>query len=158
MNGYCNRCGKCCEAIRLVDFSPEYLHNGAQNIRLKAENGEKLEDWERDYLFLDEHWHPITEDEAFLRNPMLRMQKEYGLVNRKDLSYYSCDMYDAKSHLCMAHDKRPTVCSGYPYYGREAPSEYFTWYSPTCGYIADSTPGERQLMIELALEMETMRH
>ncbi|WP_161624347.1 YkgJ family cysteine cluster protein [Alicyclobacillus acidoterrestris] len=133
-------CGKCCEAIR-VNVSPEEKeHNKYVN--------------SRDWSFIGEHWRNISEDEAFHINPLLRLQKEVGLIDH-DVWYYACDMYDKSTHKCMAHDDRPPVCSEYPYYGRIKPTETMTWYSATCGYINDETvsPGERQLMIALAEEI-----
>jgi Fe-S-cluster containining protein len=144
MHGYCNMCGKCCEAIRLM-IPPEQFAEYGPN----AEEGSN-------YRFVYEHWRNISEDEAFRRNPLLRMQKEAGLVNG-EVWYYECDMYDPVTHKCKAHDTRPHVCRGYPFYGDDPVArEYFTWYSPTCDYIHDhNLPGERQLMIELALEMKS---
>lgn len=32
--------------------------------------------------------------------------------------HYTCDRFDPDSRLCTAHEDRPPVCSGFPWYGR----------------------------------------
>lgn len=140
MHGYCNMCGKCCEAIRL-NMSPDEMSYGNS----------------KDLFFVRRHWHPIAEPDAFAINPVLRLQAEAAIVPSPRY-YYTCDMYDKATKRCMAHDERPDVCSRYPWYDNDegAPdSEFMSWYSPTCDYInAKDSVYERGLLIELALELE----
>lgn len=145
MQGYCNGCGKCCEAIRLGVSSAELKEIADKE---RAEGHETS-----DRIFIMEHWHEIPESEAFGINPFLQMQRDSEIVDG-DRFYYTCDMYNTETKRCMAHESRPNICRGYPNYGKEYGTEYFSWYSPTCSYIDGAFPGERQLLIELVLEME----
>lgn len=52
---------------------------------------------------------------------------------------YSCAQYDEVTRDCMAHENRPAVCSGYPWYGKENKIEkYSTHLSHNmCSFQAD---------------------
>lgn len=32
---------------------------------------------------------------------------------------YDCDFFDSETRLCLAHDERPPICRGYPWYDEE---------------------------------------
>lgn len=53
-----------------------------------------------DAAFIAEHWHEIE------RLP-------------SGSARYRCDFFDAELRECTAHDKRPQVCSGFPWYGEQ---------------------------------------
>lgn len=62
--------------------------------------------------------------------------------------YYRCDAFDPETRLCTAHDDRPPICSGYPWYGRTR--EVLTvldvvriWRFPSCEFYADLPPEVR---------------
>lgn len=143
VNGYCNMCGKCCEAITLWT-SPEGLTKY------------KTHDESSDRGWAAKHFHPITREEAFKRNPFHRMVEDSGhpsFVEGK-LHYYDCDAFDRQTRRCTQHEKRPRTCSAYPY-GDQRDSQWIP-YSPTCDYIHDMPPASKQLMVELALELEAV--
>jgi Fe-S-cluster containining protein len=110
----CNKCGDCCERIT-VGWEPERLLNfvgvsdprdDAAWERWKAVDPEHYTDEARDgYVrtwlnanFLFEHWHIVARSEA--------------------KTTFSCDAFDAEARLCTAHDGRPPICSGFPWYGK----------------------------------------
>jgi Fe-S-cluster containining protein len=112
----CNRCGDCCERITFTDSwtSLQEWADWARNWRewawynlLDGEDG-GMEQGELDRVanaeFLLAHWRPAAEDAAL---PMPR---------------FTCDAFDPTTRLCTAHESRPPICSGYPWYGR-APRE-----------------------------------
>lgn len=95
----CSMCGKCCEAIRLPmpyeSFEYPSIYKGAP--------------------FMHENFVPMTSSEAFDINPnLIRFTLEGELM---ESYYYSCKMYDKETKKCNAHDTRPEVCSGFPWYG-----------------------------------------
>jgi len=53
----------------------------------------------------------------------------------------ACDMYDRDSRLCTAHDSRPPVCSGYPWYGHDPDSGVSLPLQ--CSYLADLPRDQR---------------
>lgn len=49
--------------------------------------------------------------------------------------FYRCDWYDPDTRECRAHDQRPPICSGFPWYGdRPDPLKAMP---PECGYLVD---------------------
>lgn len=142
MNGYCNMCGKCCEAITL-NIAPEELANHRK--RNPKEDGT-----EGDYAFASIHFHPISNEEAFKRNSVHRLHVESGMFN--GIHFYECDMYDQETHKCTAHESRPNVCRNYPYYGRDL--SYGEWfYDPDCPYIDDAPPTTKQRWMAIKEEL-----
>lgn len=47
----------------------------------------------------------------------------------------SCDRFDRVTRLCAAHDDRPPICSGYPWYGQ--PPKELRELDPQCSFVAD---------------------
>ena len=56
---------------------------------------------------------------------------------------WTCDRFDPLTNLCMAHDERPPVCSGFPWYGKTPAAEHAKGMSVNCSYWAD-IPEENQ--------------
>lgn len=46
-----------------------------------------------------------------------------------------CDRFDRSTRLCTAHDDRPPICSGYPWYGKEPNA--LRLLDPQCSFVAD---------------------
>jgi Fe-S-cluster containining protein len=73
--------------------------------------------------FAREHWQVIGER-----------------VNRNDDSgrteyLIECDQFDKATRLCTAHDSRPPICSGYPWYSADPNVNLVL--DPTCSFQAD---------------------
>lgn len=81
-----------------------------------------------DYTFAAEHWRPLTREQALELNPF------YTLRLPADAHLYSCDQL-GPDNLCRAHDRRPSVCRGYPWYD-QAPRA-MPLADPECGYEVD---------------------
>lgn len=84
----CSRCGDCCD--------PVWYPLGAADIRQSASTAAGGPS-AADLAFAAAHWRPTGE-------------------RRDDLHGYACDHFDAVSRLCTAHDERPPICRGYPWY------------------------------------------
>jgi Fe-S-cluster containining protein len=69
--------------------------------------------------FLAEHWHPTG-------------------ARREDLHGYTCDRFDPRTRLCTAHDERPPICRGYPWYDA-APGRRLVVLPARCAFRADVT-------------------
>lgn len=149
MQGYCNMCGKCCEAITLWVPPEELLTHDPQYPNEKDESTDR--GWARI------HFHPITQEEAFRRNPFHRMVVESGRESYQNVYFYECDAYDKQTKRCTQHDKRPLTCWSYPHYGYKHLDGDWMPYSPTCDYIHDMPSAMKQEMVEIALELEAMR-
>jgi Fe-S-cluster containining protein len=52
---------------------------------------------------------------------------------------YWCDRFDPVSRLCTAHDERPPICRGYPWYG-EDPARRLVVLPVRCAFRAEQ-PG-----------------
>jgi len=134
LKGFCNMCGKCCEAIH-ISLSPEKVEEMAKS-PLHANN--KLSD----PVFIHENWEPISREEAFSINPHFQFntdrykEKHEGQDPYENMFFYTCKQFDKETRLCKVHDNLPHVCKGYPWYGgRPHIDELF--YDPNCGYKID---------------------
>lgn len=81
-----------------------------------------------DYQFAAAHWQPLTRAEGMRRNPIYTAHLDRGA------HLYSCDMLGADG-LCQAHETRPLVCRGYPWYGQ--PPRDMVLADPDCDYYED---------------------
>jgi Fe-S-cluster containining protein len=74
-----------------------------------------------DLPFITEHWRATGEQ-------------------RNGMHAYECDFFDAESRLCTAHDLRPPICRGYPWYSHE-PGSRLVVLPLQCAFRADYPPG-----------------
>jgi len=81
-----------------------------------------------DSIFAAEHWRPLTRAEAMHRNPY------YTARLPESAHLYTCDQLGADGR-CQAHETRPLVCRGYPWY-EQAPRD-MQLADPHCGYFLD---------------------
>jgi Fe-S-cluster containining protein len=87
----CNKCGDCCENIWIdIDFIEKIKTTGLDRKDLTPSKSNWI-----DFYFIKANW----------------------ISNGDDT--YSCNMFNKETRLCEAHDERPPVCVGYPWYGRE---------------------------------------
>jgi Fe-S-cluster containining protein len=126
-NNLCKKCGKCCSAI--------WLRTSKEEIDLMVDDEQAK--------LLSKILIPISEDEAIRVNGLL--------VNFADGSFntfgtrgyfYKCSEFDEDNKICKSHDKRPLMCSDFPYYPsiskmigdvcKVAPN--FVFYDQNCGY------------------------
>lgn len=99
----CNMCGKCCEVIALP-IPPEHL-DPASGMRYV------------DSKFMFENFVPVDAETARSINPHIIIESE-ELLNGTEQYFYTCKQYDKENKLCMAHEQRPHVCSGFPWYNK----------------------------------------
>ena len=115
----CSRCGDCCENIHVGYGTEEVLD------RLAA-YWEALRDKSDDGRFILTHWNIIRVDVA---------------ADGREDPVFACDKFDPVERLCTAHEERPQVCRGFPWYdhGVADPGEDLPWrhVSKRCSYLAD---------------------
>lgn len=92
----CNKCGDCCDVIRLKQTKQELRERKF-----------------RDYEFLMKNWKRISKSVANSINPSL---VKLELVSEKKSFYYSCEKFNSTTRTCEAHEERPSVCRGFPWY------------------------------------------
>lgn len=122
----CSRCGDCCDPV-IITFDPQVYAAEA----LARLEGKQTDDWARHQIeFLRDHWRSQstfeeTDDDG---KPVT--------VHRVE-----CDQFDKVARTCGAHDTRPQVCSGFPWYGREPDDDLCepsrASLSPRCSFNAD---------------------
>ncbi len=115
----CNMCGACCRVLTL-EQSPEDIAAMATLTRVLGIPS--------DHQFAAQHWRPLTRAEAMQRNAY------YTGRLPADAFLYTCDRLGDDGR-CTAHDERPLVCRGYPWYDR-AVSE-MELADAQCGYFFD---------------------
>lgn len=105
----CNRCGVCCEALYL-DYSP----------------ARKL--WQINQS--DRHFEGMTHMESVRDAQMVAdMLEPTGEVSHEGRHIYRCTYFkrdDAGLGVCTVYDKRPRMCSRFPY-GKPATFKGCTW-------------------------------
>jgi Fe-S-cluster containining protein len=109
----CARCGDCCERIWLSVL----LERLREWLEEDSDHG-------RNARFILEHWHVQGSDED-------------------GDAFYTCDAFDAVHRLCTAHETRPPVCSGYPWYGKGPRPDVITRKDSRCSYLLDVPPAVR---------------
>lgn len=117
--GECNLCGACCRVL-MLEQSPDEVQALAAVTKVLGIPS--------DHQFAAEHWHPLTRDEAVARNPF------YVSRLAADVHLYWCDQL-GDDNRCRAHDTRPMVCRGYPWY--DQPPREMPLADPECGYKVD---------------------
>ncbi len=118
----CARCGDCCDPVVLDPAVWDRIQTGDSADRASVD-------------FAREHWTVVGEIEDGDGDRMLQIK---------------CDQFDPGTRLCGAHDERPPVCGGFPWYGR-SPSIEGKVMSWRCSYWADvptdqRPPGTRPLL------------
>ena len=124
----CARCGDCCDPV-IVAFDPQEM---AADLLSRSEveshnriNGE----------FMRDHW---------------TVESTYEAADSVTVRRVRCDVFDPVRRLCGAHESRPPVCWGFPWYHRppgdpdREPAA--ASLSPRCSFNAD-VPGRRMLPI-----------
>lgn len=81
-----------------------------------------------DHAFARVHWRALSRAEAIERNPF------YVARLPETKHFYTCDML-ADDGSCSAHETRPLVCRGYPWY--DEPPTDMPLADPECGYEAE---------------------
>jgi Fe-S-cluster containining protein len=118
----CSRCGDCCDPV-IVTFDPqERAAERLANLSFVAPAWA----WHQ-FEFLRDHWRTVDTYESTERGRPVTVHR------------VECDQFDRATRTCGAHDDRPQVCSGFPWYGREpdVDSAIAGSLSPRCSYNAD---------------------
>lgn len=138
----CSRCGNCCERI-YTGWNLEYLGKRAAAWEKGPDPTKSLVEFE-EWLRKDEGWGTESLE------TMLRVRKEavenYAFVKTHWVSRnstppedghenWNCTMFDTETRMCNAHEDRPPVCSGYPWYGHKPKRD--ADLSPQCSFNAD---------------------
>lgn len=106
----CARCGDCCENIQ-TSWDLEHLRKTAEKEGDDSPNA-------ANYRFVRDNWV----DQGIDPNGA-------GGVT------WTCLKFDSVGRTCTAHEDRPPVCSGYPWYGKEPFKG--AWLPAACSFQAD---------------------
>ena len=91
MAATCSACGDCCDPV-WFSLGPADLRQGAVTARTEPHAS--------NLAFAARHWQAT------------------GAVDRDGRHAYTCAAFDPQTRLCTAHEDRPPVCRGYPWYDR----------------------------------------
>jgi Fe-S-cluster containining protein len=111
----CSRCGDCCEQIWLT-------REWVESVEHRLATSDEPPPAGSNVAFIAEHWNEIERDDTDVR--------------------YRCDQFDQTRRVCMAHDQRPPVCSGFPWYGDQPGSN--DRVHPRCTFWLDVPPDQRR--------------
>lgn len=127
----CGGCGACCDPVWLAMDPLEVarcLALDAAGRRFSTREGEV------NVRFIAEHMTPLV--------PQPESYYDGEPAATSGHTAWRCDKYDPVSRLCTAHDDRPPICRGYPWYGDE-PRGNATAVLPGCSHLWDLKPGDR---------------
>jgi Fe-S-cluster containining protein len=86
----CSCCGDCCDPV-WFPLGPADLRQGAVTATAEPHAS--------NLRFAATHWRPT------------------GARDDAGRFAYACSAFDPATRLCTAHDTRPPICRGYPWYG-----------------------------------------
>ena len=108
----CTKCGDCCENIWSVH--PDRLKASLSVIPPLTPN-KVLADNQATAIFVLKYWKVLEE--------------------RGESAKYECTFFDKETRLCTAHESRPPVCSGFPWYNSKP--RLSVGISPRCSFNGD---------------------
>ena len=115
----CARCGDCCENIPL-NVTKKWAWQYTAALPWPGWDPDLAQRFYDNATFIRTHWHKVGGGGTGTR--------------------FSCDQFDAKTRLCLAHAARPPLCRDYPWYS-EPPKANLG--SPRCSFWADVPEEER---------------
>ena len=155
----CAKCGACCQNLTVaadptggfdrwttralegvpdprVDWKHWLTHGWTDDQRELAERRYDPDGGLRaDADFITEHWHEIDGHPG----------------------NYRCDRFDPETLLCTAHDERPPVCRGFPWYGDGPSVERAANLDPACSFLLDVKPTDRPEGARPLIPVEVIR-
>lgn len=132
---HCKNCSKCCELIMINGTPIEKVY------KLVKEKG--LDPIYQEMLI------PLTREQALHINERAVYEREASKINEDNpVSFYTCSKLE--NGRCSIYDKRPKMCSGYPYtwskwadHATLSKQQYIAKeprYSETCTYLPGIIP------------------
>lgn len=130
MTDLCNGCGGCCDPVPLA-FTPDLVRRIPLRRWLEAGFTER----DRDWILNDLTRLPRREGRE-RAGYMTQGGITYGSVHGEFVAavthFYSCRWYDPDARRCTNYENRPSMCSGYPWYGN--PPDPLMALPPECGH------------------------
>jgi Fe-S-cluster containining protein len=117
--GGCAGCGSCCSNLT-ISFSPDQIREAV--LLLDAADA--------DAAAGEPHPDYSEQERRNIRWLGQLIEKGPRVLGQHA---YSCPMLDPISRLCTAHERRPQVCIGFPFYGR-SPADDPAEMSDGCSY------------------------
>jgi Fe-S-cluster containining protein len=128
-------CGDCCRVVTVNRHTVKRVKEGKQEL-VNAPPDQLLTDearkaaGERNARWVRSELTEISRAEAYKRLPNLK-----GKVGRQQGTYI-CSNFDGDTNMCRAHNDKPSICAGFPWYGKE-PHKGALDGLPNCGYRVD---------------------
>jgi Fe-S-cluster containining protein len=110
-------CGACCEDI-VIPYTKTAMREA---LAAGVVTDDKSR---RDREFILEHWHRVG--------------------GGGTATHWACDRFDTATRLCTAHDDRPPVCSGFPWYSSQPGGERIDHLPRACTYVTRTPVRLRQ--------------
>jgi Fe-S-cluster containining protein len=130
VNGFCHQCGNCCENIWL-EHSPDQILEQLEIIEEYVAAGNEYPAEVANvtsYLFVLEYW------------------------SHKDNDRWECSFFNTETRQCEAHDLRPPICEGYPWYSKGPGDKEL---ENKCGYWYDIPTSEWPDRVKVLPILET---
>lgn len=134
----CAQCGSCCERIKITMNAPGFTGivstSGGVGVM-------RAYPWRGGFSRMSFAAGRYMRDATFIRRWM-EPTGEVERVGSEVRQVWRCLKFDPVERLCTAHDERPEMCSGYPWYGRE-PGVGGMPHEKHCSYLLDLPPDQR---------------
>lgn len=137
----CARCGECCEKI--------WLNADPRRWSAKALEGIPDPRTEDGWAYWLEHGHKDADRDQVLANydpaGHKRADADFTAAHFAEHcdGHWTCDAYDPEHGECTAHEDRPPLCQGFPWYDEPPSAERAEHVHRECSYLADLPPADR---------------
>ena len=146
MPASCAQCGACCDPVLFDDDTYRTLRTWTSEALRDAADPATEAGWA--------HWREHGWDDSrelavawFRPDGTGRANADFVTAHWHALGdgEYRCDAFDPATRLCGAHDARPPVCRGFPWYSDGPTPEGAAGLTgiPQCSFLADVPPGDR---------------
>ncbi len=129
----CARCGDCCESIAITSTTGD--------ITAKLAHPRLAGGVAREAAFIARNMTPTGE--------VMRVGNQVRQV-------WTCGKFDPVERICTAHDERPRMCSGYPWYGNEPGPDRIMEKETRCSFWLDVPAADRPAGVRPLIPLEVL--
>lgn len=156
----CAMCGDCCVEVKLRT-SPADIQ-----ARASLPGGVSFAAQGRGYIRRAQNAGGVMREAVFLARWLeftgRVIKADWGTNDDGSTNYvtrfvYRCLKFDEVNRVCTAHDERPPMCSGYPWYGREPDPGSINRDETRCSYWLDVDPEERPEGVRPLIPLTVLR-
>ena len=102
------------------------------------------EDQLYNHSFIGQYFTEVSPAEADKMYPLT----DHAALAKQGYHFFRCDFFNTSTRKCDAHNLRPPLCRGFPWYGKKADGVNILGY-PMCSYWEDVSESERPAAVQV---------